>query len=150
MTHQTAVAAIERRVIQDEHQRMHAGLANVQDAIIEAHRLTHADAMDRVARTLAWLRRDVLPHAAWEEAWLYSQVDAGAGTPWATRALRFEHDQIRDVAAALETEFQAAHSHWGAEQAFRVIVALTRLETLVAAHMVQEERLLLPLLDEAS
>lgn len=150
MTNQTAVAAIERRVIQEEHHRVRVGLANVQDAIVDAHRLTRSDAMDHVARTLAWLRRDVLPHAAWEEAWLYSQVDASAGTPWATRALRFEHDQIRDVAGALESEFQAAHLHWTGEQAFRVIVALTRLETLIAAHLVQEDRLLLPLLDPES
>jgi hemerythrin-like domain-containing protein len=141
---------IERRFVEEEHRRLRAGLANLEEAIADAHRLTQAQAMDRVVRTLAWLRRDVLPHAAWEEAWLYSHVDTQAGTPWATRALRFEHEQIREVATALETEFQTAHEHWTGEHVFRVVVALTRLETLVAAHLAQEERMVVPLLDTRS
>lgn len=147
MTIQLSADVIERRFVEEEHRRLRAGLANLQGAILEAHRLTHSDAMDRVVRTLAWIRRDVLPHAAWEEAWLYGHIDTQAGTPWATRALRFEHDQIREVAAALEREFMAAHEHWTAEHASRLVVALTRLEALVAAHLAQEERMVVPLLE---
>jgi hemerythrin-like domain-containing protein len=147
VTIEASAVAIERRFVDDEHHRMHAGLAGLQQAIIDAHRLSRSDAIDRVARTLGWLRREVLPHAAWEEAWLYPHVDAAAGTAWATRALRFEHDQIRDVAAALENQFQLAEEHWTNEHAFGIVVALTRLETLLAAHLNQEERLLLPLLE---
>lgn len=147
MTTQLSADVIERRFVEQEHHRLRAGLANLQDAIVEAHRVSRSDTMDRVVRALAWLRRDVLPHAAWEEAWLYGHVDVLAGTPWATRALRFEHEQIREVATALETEFQSAHEHWSAEQANRLVVALTRLETLVAAHLAQEERMVVPLLE---
>ena len=147
MATEISADVIERRFVEQEHRRLRAGLANLQEAIAGAHRLTQSEAMDRVVRTLAWLRRDVLPHAAWEEAWLYSHVDIGAGTPWATRALRFEHEQIREVATALEDEFQTAHEHWTSEHAFRLVVALTRLETLVSAHLAQEERMVVPLLD---
>lgn len=146
MTIQGSAVAIERRFVEEEHRRLRAGLAGLQDAIAEAHLLSRPEAIDHVVRTLAWLRRDVLPHAAWEEAWLYSHVDTEAGTAWATRTLRIEHEQIRDCAAGLEAEFQAAESHWTTEQAYRLIVALTRLETLVAAHLVQEERIVLPML----
>jgi hypothetical protein len=146
---QISADVIERRFVEQEHHRLRSGLGNLQDAIASGYRLTQAEAIDRVVRTLAWLRRDFLPHAAWEEAWLYSRVDARAGTPWATRALRFEHEQIREVATALEHEFQLAHEHWTGEHACRVLVALARLETLVAAHLVQEERLVVPLLDAA-
>jgi iron-sulfur cluster repair protein YtfE (RIC family) len=139
--------AIEGQLLEHEHRRLRAGLGNLDEAISSAHRMTRTDASDRVLRTLAWLRRDVLPHAIWEEAWLYPHLDKTAGTAWATRALRFEHDQIREVAAALEAEFQAAHDHWGAELAFRLTVALTRLQTLVTAHLAQEERFVLPLLE---
>jgi iron-sulfur cluster repair protein YtfE (RIC family) len=140
---------IEGQFVEHEHRRLRAGLGNLQDAIAETHRLTRSGAADRVVRTLAWLRRDVLPHAAWEEAWLYPHIDQTAGTPWATRALRFEHEQIREVATALESEFQAVHDHWSAELAFGLAIALTRLETLVSAHVAQEERFVLPLLDMA-
>lgn len=138
---------VEAQFVEHEHQRVRAGLANLREQIEGAHRLTRATASDGVARTLAWLRRDVLPHAAWEEAWLYPHVDQIAGTPWATRALRFEHEQVREVAAELEASFQAVHDHWTAELAFGLAVALTRLETLVSAHLAQEERFVLPLLD---
>jgi hemerythrin-like domain-containing protein len=138
---------IEGQLLEHEHRRVRVGLANLRDAIADAHRLTRSEATDRLAHTLGWLRRDLLPHATWEEAWLYPHLDATAGTPWATRALHFEHEQIREVARTLETEFQAVHEHWSVELAFRVVVALTRLETLVSAHLAQEERFMPPLLD---
>ena len=146
MTIRTSADIIERRIVEQEHQRLRTGLANLEEAILSAHRQTQSEAMGAVVRALHWLRRDVLPHAAWEEAWLYSHVDSGAGTPWATRALRFQHEQIREVATALENEFQLAHEHWTGEQSLRLVVALTRLETLLAAHLAQEERMVVPLL----
>jgi len=147
VTIQTSADIIERRFVEGEHRRLRAGLAGVQDSILRAHRLTHSEAMEGVVQALHWLRRDVLPHVAWEEAWLYSHVDSQAGTPWVTRGLRFEHEQIREVAAALENQFQLAHEHWTTEQSFALVVALTRLETLIAAHLAQEERMIVPLLD---
>ena len=146
MTIQTSADIIERRFVEEEHRRLRTGLANLEEAILSAHRQTQSEAMGAVVRALHWLRRDVLPHAAWEEAWLYSHIDTQAGTPWATRALRFQHEQIREVATALENEFQLAHEHWTGEQSLRLVVALTRLETLLAAHLAQEERMVVPLL----
>lgn len=147
MTTTFSADVVEAQFVEHEHHRLRAGLANLRETIDEAHRLTRASASDGVVRTLAWLRRDVIPHAAWEEAWLYPHVDQIAGSPWATRALRFQHEQIREVAAELENSFQAVHDHWTSELAFGLVVALTRLETLVSAHLAQEERFVLPLLD---
>jgi hemerythrin-like domain-containing protein len=144
VTIQTSAVAIEGRFIEDEHRHVRKGLGALQETIVDAHRLSRPELVDRAARTLAWLRRDVLPHAAWEEAWFYSNVDTEAGTPWATRALRFEHEQIREVARALEDQFDEVDRHWTNERVIRLVVALTRLETLLAAHLVQEERLVLP------
>lgn len=149
MTIRTSADVIERRFVEEEHRRLRTGLANLEEAILAAHRQSQSEAMDEVVKTLHWLRRDVLPHAAWEEAWLYSHIDSAVGTPWATRALRFQHEQIREVATALEHEFQLAHEHWTGEQSCRLLVALTRLETLLAAHLAQEERMVVPLLDSA-
>jgi iron-sulfur cluster repair protein YtfE (RIC family) len=140
---------IEGLFLDHEHARVRAGLAGIRDTIEEAHHLGRIDTSERVVRTLTWIRRDVLPHAAWEEAWLYPHLDQAAATPWATRALRFEHDQIRDVAAILEQEFQDAGERWSAELIFRLVVALTRLETLVSAHLAKEERFVIPLLEVA-
>ena len=52
-----------------------------------------------VLDVLHWLDGTLGPHIAWEEAWLYPEIDARTGTPWATRAARFDHRQIREMAA---------------------------------------------------
>lgn len=147
MLTETAADVIETKFLEQEHRRIRDGIAVVQEVLGHAHTMTRPDAIDGVVRTLAWLRRDLLPHAAWEEAWLYPRLDAVARTPWATRVLRFEHEQIRDTAAALEREFLAAESRWTNEQACRLVAALTRLETLVSAHLAQEQWFVSPLLD---
>jgi hemerythrin-like domain-containing protein len=146
VTTETAADIIELQFLEHEHRRVREGLAGLQEAIATAHSQTRVDAIDRVVRTLAWLRRDVLPHAAWEEAWLYPHLDSVAGTPWATRALRFEHEQLRELAKALEAEFMAAEARWSVEEAYRLVVAQTRLETMLSAHLAQEQWFLSPLL----
>jgi Hemerythrin HHE cation binding domain len=143
----TAANGIEVQLLEQEHRRIHDGLAAIQETMARAGSLARPDVIDRVVRTLGWVRKDLLPHAAWEEAWLYPALDASATTPWATRALRFAHEQIREVATALEVEFAAAEARWSTEQAYRLIVALTRLETLVSAHMAQEAWFVEPLLE---
>jgi hemerythrin-like domain-containing protein len=146
----TATAAgdvIEAQLLEHEHQRVRDGLGHLRDVIAGAHAHARVESIDGAVRTLGWLRRDLLPHASWEEAWLYPHLDAVAQTPWATRALRLEHEQIREVAAQLEREFVAAEARWSTEQAYRLVVALTRLESLVTAHLAQEQWLVRPLLD---
>lgn len=147
MTTSYAADVIEVQLLEQEHHRIRDGLAVIRETISRAHLLARPEAIDGVVRTLAWLRRDLLPHAAWEEAWLYPALDATASTPWATRALRFEHEQIRELATALEREFAAAEARWSTEQAYRLVVALTRLETLVSAHLAQEAWFVQPLLE---
>lgn len=142
-----AADAVELELLEHEHRRVRDGLGVLRAGIDEAHLLARPDAIDRTVRTLAWLRRDLLPHAAWEEAWLYPQLDATAGTPWATRALRFEHDQIRELAAALEAAFATAESRWGPEAAYGLAIAMARLEALISAHLAQEQWFVRPLLD---
>jgi hypothetical protein len=147
MTTMVTPGIIEGQLLDHEHQGVRAGISNLQETIARAHAMSRADAIDAVVRTLAWLRRDVLPHAAWEEAWLYPHLDTAAGTPWATQALRYQHEQIREVAGALEREFAAAEVRWSAEEAYGLAIALTRLEALLSAHLAQEQWFVGPLLE---
>lgn len=150
MTTAIAADAVEVKLVEQEHRRIREGLANLEQALGDAHLLARPDAIAAAVRALAWLRRDVLPHAAWEEAWLYPQLDSIAGTPWATRAMRFEHEQIREVAALLERDFGAAEARWSNEQAFRLVIAMARLATLLSAHLAQEQWFVGPLLDHTA
>jgi len=140
--------AIEERIVEREHQAVRAGLAIVRSAIDDAHRLTRSELADRVARTTSWLHREVLPHAAWEEAWLYPHADQAAGSPWATRGLRFQHEQIRELATALEQASVVAHERWTPEVVFGLVAALARLDAMLSAHLALEELSALPMLEE--
>jgi len=148
MTTSLAANLIEERMLEVEHRQLREGLASLQESIDDAHYLGREALAVSTARTLAWLRREVLAHAAWEEAWIYPSIDQAARSPWATRALRFEHDQIRDAARQLEVAFQAVEERWNSELAFELVAALARVEALVSAHLAQEERFVFPLIED--
>lgn len=150
MTATTGANVIEERIIEREHLALRSGLAILEGAIDDAHRLTRHELADRVARTTSWLHREVLPHAAWEEAWLYPHADQATGSPWTTRGLRFQHEQIRELASALERASVVAHEHWTPEIVYGLVAAMARLDALLSAHLAQEELSVLPLLEEGA
>ena len=86
------------------------------------------------------------PHAAWEEAWLYPEIDARTGTRWATRAARFDHQQIRELVARLRADQHFLGSGGGGGHQADVRCHLFGLEALLRAHIEREERLLIPVL----
>jgi hypothetical protein len=139
---------VEERIVEREHLALRAGLAMLQGTIEDAARLTRLELAERVARATSWVHRDVLPHAAWEEAWLYPHADRATGSPWTTRALRFQHEQIRELAGALERASVVAHEHWTPEIVYGLVAAMARLDALVSAHLAQEELSVLPLLED--
>ena len=139
---------LEARFFEGEHRRIRTGLAVLQQAVADADHLGRLDAMERLTRIVIWLRRDLLPHAAWEEAWLYPRLDREAGSPWTTRALRAEHQQIRELASRLDHEFDALNEHWNQRIVVEFVAAMARLDALITAHLAQEDRFILPLLDE--
>jgi len=140
---------IEARFFEDEHRRIRSGLAMLEQTVAEADRLGRLDAVERLTRIVIWLRRDLLPHAAWEEAWLYPRLDRETGSAWTTSALRFEHQQIRELATRLDQEFDQLNEHWNQRIVIELVAALARLEALIKAHLAQEDRFVLPLLDES-
>ncbi|HEX8025127.1 MAG TPA: hemerythrin domain-containing protein [Candidatus Limnocylindrales bacterium] len=148
MTIALVPGAIEGRIFEDEHRRIRAGVAALQETINDADRLGQLDAVERVTRIVIWLRRDLLPHAAWEEAWLYPQLDRDTGSAWTTRALRIEHRQIRELAGRLDVALEELHAHWNHRVLIALVAAMARLDAVLSAHLVQEDWFVLPLLDE--
>jgi iron-sulfur cluster repair protein YtfE (RIC family) len=148
MTVARAPDVVEARYFEDEHRRLRTGLSGLQQTVLEADRLGRRDALERLTRVVIWLRRDLLPHAAWEDAWLFPRLDREAGSPWTTRALRTDHQQIRELAIALDLEFDDLNAHWNQRALVAFVAALARLDAIVTAHLAQEDRFVLPLLDE--
>jgi len=145
--HPAATEPIDGRYVEAEHRRLRLGLAHLGDAIERAHRSSRAEMAARLVEAVRWLRNDVLPHAAWEEAWLYPAVDRRAGTPWATRAYRLEHARLKELAQALEVELERIRERWTLELTVEVVAALARLEAVLSLHLAEEERLALPVIE---
>lgn len=143
----TVGTLVDERILEREHESLRIGLSTLEGAIEDAHRLTRPELADRVARSTAWMHREFLPHAAWEEAWLYARLDHETGSPWTTRGLRVQHEQIRELASALETASTVAHERWTHEIEFELVAAMARLDALLSAHLAQEELIALPLLE---
>jgi iron-sulfur cluster repair protein YtfE (RIC family) len=143
----TVGTLVDERILEREHESLRIGLSTLEGTIEDAHRLTRPELADRVARSTAWMHREFLPHAAWEEAWLYARLDHETGSPWTTRGLRVQHEQIRELASALETASTVAHERWTHEIEFELVAAMARLDALLSAHLAQEELIALPLLE---
>lgn len=143
-----AADLVEVRILEREHASLRAGLSTLKGAIEDAPHLSRVELAERVARSTSWMHRTFLPHAAWEEAWLYSRVDHESGSAWTTRGLRVQHEQIRELAGALETTSTVAHDRWTREVEFALVAAMARLDALLTAHMAEEEMFVLPLLEE--
>jgi hypothetical protein len=131
-----------------EHRDLVRGLNRLHDIAGEIGHRPPAELSVHVLGILQWLDIVLGPHIAWEDTWLYPEIDARAGTPWATRAARFDHRQIREMAARLVTDRPLLSSGLTPEERAEIRSHLFGLEALLRAHIEREERYLLPLLEE--
>ena len=139
-----------RAFAEHEHLDLVRGINHIHDLAWEIGRLATPTLSDGVRDVLGWIDRVLEPHIAWEETWLYPTVDARAGTTWATRTARFDHQQIRETVALIRTDQHAAQRHDHIDWHGRVRCQLFCLEALLRAHIEREERFLIPALDEAA
>lgn len=93
-----------------------------------------------------WLDGTLEPHVAWEEAWLYPEIERRTGSPWPTRAARFDHHQIRAIANRLHADHLILAGPEGAEHQVETRCHLFSLVALLRAHIEREERFLIPIL----
>jgi hemerythrin-like domain-containing protein len=148
-----AEAVIEtRRDTKPEHgfaSHEHRELAHGVDRMHEVGVLlgTTDDLAAAALEIIHWVDAVLEPHARWEDRWLYPEIDRRAGTPWATKLMSFEHQQIRDAAHDLGRARTALRETHGPAAVIEVRARLFALEAIVRAHMAREERFLLPLLD---
>ena len=144
------MTAGESRFEAQEHRDLALGLSHIDDTIGRAPDLGSEGLWARLHDTVRWLDRDVRAHMAWEDRWLYPQLDEIAGTPWATRSSRLEHRQIEAMIAALETDSARWLGHATPLTCAEVVQHLAAIRAVMGAHVEREERLLLPLLDDRS
>jgi iron-sulfur cluster repair protein YtfE (RIC family) len=131
-----------------EHRGLIKGIDRIHDAACEIDSWVTPDLTIRVRDILRWLQRDLQPHVAWEETWLYPEIDAQTGTPWATRSARFDHYQIREMAARVQADQEVLLASAARERLSELRCHLFGLEALLRAHLEREERYLIPALAE--
>lgn len=131
-----------------EHRDLVRGINRIHDVACEIGRRAAPEWSSDVLELLTWVDRSLQPHIAWEEAWLYPEIDARTGTPWATRAARFDHRQVRAMAARLRQDRESLSRHDAPDLESETRCHLFSLEALLRAHIEREERFLIPLLDE--
>jgi len=129
-----------------EHEELVTGIDRIHELGEELATLPVDQRTAGVRKVLHWFDEVFRPHMAWEDAWLFPDLDARAHTPWATRFVRFDHQQIAAQAERL-------HAHCGdamqlsAHDSMTLAADLSGLEALLRANLEREERFLLPLLE---
>jgi iron-sulfur cluster repair protein YtfE (RIC family) len=131
-----------------EHRDLAAGLAFLGETIERSTELSSTELWAGLHRVLGWLERELKPHMAWEDAVLYPELDAIAGTPWATRLAHHEHRQIEAAIAGLHADLVGWLGHSSARTHAEVIARLAAIRAVIVSHVEREERFLLPLLEE--
>ncbi|HET7471814.1 MAG TPA: hemerythrin domain-containing protein [Candidatus Limnocylindrales bacterium] len=136
------------RVFADhEHRDLIRGLNRIHDVACGIGFDAAPELSIHVLDVLHWLDEMLEPHLVWEDRWLYPEIDARVGTPWATRPARFDHQQIRSLTERIRTD-RASLRQVPALEHDELRCHLFGLEALLRAHIEREERFLLPILDE--
>jgi hemerythrin-like domain-containing protein len=131
-----------------EHRELGRGIDRIREVAGIVGTIAAPDLSIALIDVLDWIETVLEPHAAWEDAWLYPQIDRRAGTPWATRLMTFEHHQIRAFAGLLESDRERLHHELTRDQAVQLVGHLFALDALLRAHIEREERVLRPLLED--
>jgi len=140
--------AAEQDFARHEHRELGPWLDRIHDVGCDVGRQPASEVAVSLHRVVSWLQHDLEDHAAWEEAWLYPEIDEHARTPWATRTMRFEHGQIRAAVRTLAADASLLSHELRPTQVDELRSRIFGLEAVLRAHLEIEDRILLPFLSE--
>ena len=141
----------EHAFAEHEHRDLRPGINRIHAAALAIPSAASIDCSGSVQAVIGWVEGVLKPHAAWEDAWLYPEIDGLAGTPWATKLMAFEHRQILEIARQLEIDREFLRDKPRREGSWPGLRGhLFALEALLRAHVEREERFLIPLLETAA
>ncbi len=124
------------RCLEVDHRELDGILLQVEQAATAGN---FREAKERFARFHAGLLR----HIEAEEELLFPMLlDADPRAAGPVSVMRFEHQEFRDLLAALASQLEASAAHWRD--------TLWRLKQGLVAHNTKEERMLYPMADEAA
>jgi hemerythrin-like domain-containing protein len=136
----------EQQYEEHEHRELRHGIDALHDVANRAGHLAADDLSFAILGVLRWAERVLEPHARWEDSWLYPEMDQLAGSCWATKMLRYEHHQIRELVARVREDRKRLVGPPTPDELTAIRAHLFGLEALIRAHIEREERFLVPLL----
>jgi len=137
----------EHAFAEHEHRDLAPGIDRIHAVARMVGGIAPSDWSSAVLDVIDWVETVLRPHAAWEDAWLYPEIAGRAGSPWATKLMTFEHQQILEVARQLEADRNLLGREPSRDEMIEPRGHLFALEALLRAHIEREERFLIPLLD---
>lgn len=150
MTNQTHDAIAGQGFAMHEHRELVPWIDRLHEVGCSVGRSSVGELAVGLHRVLVWLEHDHEGHVAWEETWLFPEVESRAGSPWATRSMRFGHDQVRAAVRRLSAIQAGLHHELSPIEADELRYRVFGLEALMRAHLDAENRVLLPILDDAA
>ncbi len=147
-TGRSTETAPELRFAEAEHRELTRGIARLAEVGDLIGHAASEEVIRAVDHVVGWLRTTLVPHAEWEDAWLYPEFDRIAGTPWATKLMHYEHHQIAARIDRLAGQTVRLREEPSQRRLLDLRADLAELHGLIAAHIEREERFLLPLLSE--
>ncbi len=137
----------EHAFAEHEHRDLVPGINRIHAVARGFGGIAPVDWLSAVLDVIDWVETVLRPHAAWEDAWLYPEIAQRAGSPWATKLMTFEHQQILEVARRLETDRTFLGREPSPDKLAEMRGNLFALGALLDAHLEREERFLMPLLE---
>lgn len=148
MVEMSDIAGAEFTYAMHEHRELRAGVEEIHTVASAIGWGTTKDAMAAVWRIRSWFSGVFVPHAAWEDAVVYPEIERTTNTDWSTKLMRFEHYQIERAATKLDADADVLRGALTHDQTSEIRGHLFGLEALLRAHLEREELFLLPLLAE--
>jgi hypothetical protein len=136
-----------RDFAEHEHRELLPGIDRIHDVACSAGTVATPKLSIGLVGVMRWVEGVLQPHEAWEETSLYPELDRRAGTPWATKLMQFEHQQLRELTSRLHRDHERLNQLHGLDVFQEVRCHLFGLEAILRAHVEREERFLMPLLD---
>ena len=146
-TAQRQGAAVERRILSHEHREIEHVVARIETTAEMSGNLAARDLASALRSLLDSVEKTLLPHLDWEDNFCFAEMDRLAGTPWATRLLRLQHQQVRQVIERLEADWLALRREPTHRQLVDLRARLYGLHAVMCSHFEQEERVVLPFLE---
>jgi len=148
MVEMADIVGAEYSFAKHEHRELRGGLDDIHDAATVLGWSSNQQAAAAIGRVRNWIQTVLVPHAAWEDAVVYPEIERRTHTEWSVKQARYEHFQIERAASKLADDVDLLRGPVNHQEACEIRGHLLALEALLRAHVEREEMFLLPVLGD--